>query len=285
MTTCSYQRSSIRALLLATALLIIAGSSSAQARFGRLHGEIRDQTTGKPVPAVEVALRGTNLRALSNDRGLFLITDIPPGTYVLTTDRIGYQSNTGSITYQGGEILEVGIRVTTRPIELDSIHVSTRSGKLAEVGYYDRRDNSGLSGRFVSAEDIEHRNAAGMTDMLVGMPSVKVIHQGPGRATIRFNRNVPEGSSAGRPSRSAFAGGNGGCEPDLFVDGRLYRQASPPITTSGTGTHFGTAANKVDDFDAIPVNEIAGIEVYVGAAVPAFVPATACGVVLVWLKR
>jgi CarboxypepD_reg-like domain len=281
----SYQRPWFRPLLLAIALMIIPGRISAQGRLGRLHGQIRDQTTGKPVPAVEVALKGTNLRGVSNDRGLFVITDIPPGTYVLTTDRIGYQSNSGSITYQGAEILEVGIRVTTKPIELDSMRVSIRSGRLAEVGYYDRRDNSGLSGRYVGAEDIEHRNAAGMTDMLVGMPSVKVIHQGPGRVTIRFNRNVPEGSSAGRPGRSAMAGGNGGCEPDLFVDGRLYRQASPPIITSGTGTHFGNAANKVDDFDAIPVNQIAGMEVYVGAAVPAFVPATACGVVLVWLKR
>jgi CarboxypepD_reg-like domain len=271
---------SIALILLGQPMTILA-----QGRPGRLHGQIRDQSSGKPAPGVEVILAGTDLRAVSSERGMFAIMAIPPGTYALVTDRIGYQATTGSVTFTNGEILEVELRVTTKPIELDSMRVSTRSGKLAEAGYYDRRDNSGLSGRYVSAEDIEHRNAAGMTDMLVGMPSVKVVHQGPGRVTIRFNRNVPEASSAGRPARSAMSGGNGGCEPDLFVDGRLFRSASPPIVSNSSGTHFGTAASKVDDFNAVPVNEIAGIEVYVGAAVPAFVPATSCGVVLVWLKR
>ena len=54
---------------------------------------------------------------------------------------------------------------------------------------------------------------------------------------------------------------------------------------SQKGTHFGTASSKVDDFNAVSAFDIAGIEVYVGAAVPAFVPPTACGVILVWLKR
>jgi Carboxypeptidase regulatory-like domain/TonB-dependent Receptor Plug Domain len=248
----------------------IAARAQTAATPGQIYGRVVDQSNGRPVAAVLLSLEGTALTAESSERGFFVFRDVPAGSWQLLAERIGYHSKTGTVELLPGAMLDVRISVATKPVELDSMLVVTRSGRLAEVGYYDRRDTGGLSGRFISAADIERRVAAQMTDMLVDVPAVKTIHQGPGRITVRFNR----GFSA-----------KGGCEPDLYIDGRLYRWSTPPITTDGTGTHFGTPTNRVDDFNAVPVNEIAGIEVYVGAAVPAFVTNTACGVILVWLKQ
>lgn len=261
-------------LLLTLTLAPLATANRAQAQTaatpGRIYGQVVDQSSGRPVAGVLLTLEGTSFAAESSDRGLFVLRDVPAGTWQLHAERIGYHSKTGTVDLLPGAMLDVRISVATKPVELDSMLVITRSGRLAEVGFYDRRDTGGLSGRFVTAADIERRVAAQMTDMLVDVPAVKTIHQGPGRVTVRFNRGF---------------GRQGGCEPDLYIDGRLYRWASPPITTDGAGTRFGVSSNRVDDFNAVPVNEIAGIEIYVGAAVPAFVTNTSCGVILIWLKH
>jgi hypothetical protein len=174
-----------------------------------------------------------------------------------------------------GQELDVTIRLDTRPIPLEPIAVEVRSGKLGEVGFYDRRDNSGLSGRYITAEHLERRNAAVLTDALVGVQGVKVFYTEPGRTTVRFNRYVHEqdGPNAGYAMQDRRD--PRGCEPDLYIDGRLYRNSSPDLRPR----------NKVDDFNVVPVPEIAGVEIYVGAAVPVFVRSTACGVILIWTKR
>lgn len=210
-------------------LVVLANPVQAQEVRGRIHGQVRDQSSGRPVAAVDVKLIGTQLATVTSERGLFVIRDIPSGIYEISAERLGYSPNSGRVEIRSGSILEVQITITSKAIELDSIRVSTRSGKLAEAGFYDRRDTGGQSGRYLTAEDIDHRRAAQMTDMFVGMQSVKVIPLGPGRVTIRFNRNVPDQGSIGAKRRRAMEGGNGGCEPDLYVDGRLFRFSSPQL--------------------------------------------------------
>jgi hypothetical protein len=124
----------------------------------------------------------------------------------------------------------------------------------------------------------------GLTDVLVDVPSVRVHNLGISRTTVRFNRHVPE---VGPGGHYALQGGGPipGCEPDLYIDGRLYRNSSPPIVSGGGAATFAKGISKVDDFNAVPVSDIDGVEVYVGAAVPPFVYQTACGVILVWTRR
>jgi len=277
--------------VLALALLLVMPCPSlGQTAQGRIHGQVKDQSSGKPVSNVLVSLVGTEIRAETSDRGRFVLTDVPPGTYELRAQRIGFSPNGGQVTIAAGTQLEVDINIAAKPVELDPLLVITRSGKLTEVGFYDRRHNGGLSGRYITSADIERRGAARMTDMLVDVASVKVLPVEPGRVTVRFNRHVPESASSRKPRQLAFDGPRNpldarGCEPDLYIDGRLYRNSSPPMTSSGSGAALGTPLSNVDDFNAVPVPEIDGIEIYVGPALPPFVRMTACGVILVWTKR
>jgi len=208
----------------------------------------------------------------------------------ITAERIGYATREGTIAVRAGEAIDVTIELTMKAIELDPIEVVVRSRRLGEAGFFDRRDNSGLSGRFITRLDLERRSTAQLTDALAEVQGVKVFYLEPGRTTVRFNRHVTPTVQPGRrqqyamdPPRNALDAR--GCEPDLYIDGRLYRNATSAIVTGAGGVRFAEPLNNVDDFNAVPVSAIEGVEVYVGAAVPAFVRATACGVILIWTRH
>lgn len=246
----------------------------------RVFGLVVDAGSGKPVSSAVVSIEEAALSVETTDRGRFAFPRLAAGRYTVSVQRIGYETRREQIEVVAGTSIDLAIRVSSKPIQLAPIEVVTRSGKLAEAGYYDRRDNGGISGHFITHAELLNRNATGLTDVLVNVPGVKVHYIEPGRTTVRFNRHVPEQAGF------AFSNNNPipGCEPDLYIDSRLYRNSSPPMQT-GSRIGFGRRLNKVDDFNAVPVSQIDGVEVYVGAAVPPFVYNTACGVILIWTRR
>ena len=254
-----------------------------------VHGLVADQESGKPVPSALVRVLGTNLTTETSDRGRFVFTGVPAGRQLLIVERIGYEARRSEIEIPAGQDIEIVVRISTKPVALEPIDVTVRSGRLTEVGFFDRRDTGGLSGRYITHADILHRNATVLTDVLADVQGVKVIHIQPGRDVVRFNRHVPTEDLPGQKPRYALDPPRNalelrGCEPDLYINGRLYRNSSPPMQTGGQAG-WQEPVNKVNDFNAIPVNEIEGVEVYVGAAIPPFVRNTACGVVLLWTRR
>ena len=265
---------------------------ASQTASARIYGLVLDAKSGKAVAAALVRIDAAGVSAETSSRGRFTLPGVSAGDHEIVVERLGYGTRVQKVSLKAGDEVDVTIHLDTRPIPLKPIEVAVRSGRLGEVGFYDRRDNSGLSGRFLTQELLERRNAVGLTDVLVDVPGVKVLYLEPGRTTVRFNRHVPSEPGPGQAgSGLAMSGGSGmdsrGCEPDLYVDGRLYWNSSPPMITGAAGgrAHFAPALNKVDDFNAVPVHDIAGVEVYVGAAVPPFVRNTACGVILIWTRR
>jgi hypothetical protein len=261
-----------------------------QAALARIHGLVVDARSGKPVAAALVRTRAAGIQAETSSRGRFTLPGVGAGDHEIVVERLGYGTRVETVSLKAGDEVDLTIHLETRPIPLKPIEVVVRSGRLGEVGFYDRRDNGGLSGRYITREVFERRNAVGLTDVLVGVQGVKVFPTEPGRTTVRFNRHVPEEPGPGQQGTGyAMQGGLDprGCEPDLYIDGRLHRYSSPPMVTGAGGGIPGVAParNKVDDFNAVPVSEIEGVEIYVGAAVPVFVRNTACGVILIWTRR
>ncbi|NLI16935.1 MAG: carboxypeptidase-like regulatory domain-containing protein, partial [candidate division Zixibacteria bacterium] len=75
-------------VLLLVAFLIggaIAGTT------GKIAGKITDKQTGEPLPGVNVLIGGTNIGAATNIQGEFFIINVPPGTYTLKVNLIGYR--------------------------------------------------------------------------------------------------------------------------------------------------------------------------------------------------
>ena len=241
---------------------------------GTLVGVVLDHDSGDPIPSVVIALTGTQWTMVSGADGRFRFDDVPAAAYELTAEHIAYGLQKNPLDVKPGQALDVTLRLAKAAVALDpiAVEVAERSRWLELQGFYERRERGGLSGHFMTSAEMERRRTDFITDILDDLGGVRIDYDlGPGKRSVRFNR----------PGMNARAGG--WCEPDLYVDGRLYRNSSPPMTTSG----IGPKPNKVDDFNVVPVSNIEAVEVYVGAAVPPqFGGSTSgCGVILYWLKR
>jgi hypothetical protein len=246
---------------------------SGRREVGRILGRVFDFHTGDPLAGAVIELEGSDWRMATNEEGEFRFFDVPVGQYTLRVEMLGYGRQTNPLDVKPGKFLDVTLRLAAIAIPLDTIRVDVeeRSRWLADNGFYDRRDTGGFGGHFIMQADLLRRNTDWLTDLLEDVPGLRVVHdQGPGKRTIRFNHR----------------GSGGLCEPDLYVDGLLYRNASPPTVTDGGGVRYAPPLNKVDDYNVAPASNIDAVEVYVGPNVPSrFSTAQGCGVVLIWLQR
>jgi len=71
-------------VLLALALL------SAESKPGAFSGQVRDASSGQPLPGVNVVVLGTELGAATDEIGRYRIQGLPPGEYSVEVSMIGY---------------------------------------------------------------------------------------------------------------------------------------------------------------------------------------------------
>lgn len=240
-----------RLSLAAAALLVALAPVPARAQGVTVAGVVVD-SSGQPLPLVEVVLPGSTARAMTDDAGRFRLAGLPEGSIVLRARRIGYRLT--NVPLETSK-LPAELRVTLRaiPIELAPVMVQAALGGFARdlYGFYERKGR-GLGGRYITRADLEKVRSQRLTDALRALvPGAQVSRRNSFVNTIRF-----------RGSR---------CPPLVWIDG------SPALSGEF-------------DIDVINPETISGMEVYSGVAtVPAeFRTARgveACGVIAIWSRN
>ncbi|MGD8278482.1 MAG: TonB-dependent receptor [Gemmatimonadota bacterium] len=235
----------------------VAGQSQTTAR---IFGVVLDQATGKPIEDVHVSILPAGIEDVTSSAGRFSLRGIPFGRHTIRFERLGYVTRVDTLQAGRGRPMDIVLRLATEAIPLDPIEVTVRSGELDRIGFYERRDFE-INGKYFTAEDIDRLKPLTLTDLMYRLPSTLVIHAGPGRTLLRFNRQTDLN----------LAGRLRGCEPAVFVDGALVQdQLIEP---------------RLLDFNRVPPPAVAGIEVYIGVNTPLEYRRNACGSVLIWTKR
>lgn len=89
------------AVLISLAVLIAATSAATRsapvAASGSLSGKVVDASTGSPLNAASVSVKGTALRGSSDGNGIFFIDEVPVGSAVLEVSRVGYKTRELSV--------------------------------------------------------------------------------------------------------------------------------------------------------------------------------------------
>ena len=92
-----------------SAVLLLPGALFAQEQSGAISGRVIDRDTQQPIASAQVVIVGTQVGAVTDDRGEFRITRVTPGSRQLRALRLGYQSLTHTVTVAAGQTATVDL--------------------------------------------------------------------------------------------------------------------------------------------------------------------------------
>jgi hypothetical protein len=194
---------------------------------------------------------GSSAAALTRANGDFVLDSLPAGTQALVVRQLGYKPTEVPVELSSRTPARVTVQLGAFVPELSPVEVvSRREEGLQKVGFLDRKRTS-AGGYFLGPEQLEKRNAQKFTDVLRTTPGLRVSESN-GQATVTTTRSAT----------------GDGCVT-VYVDGAPWQQLDP---------------GDLDTF--VRPEEVAAIEVYNGASVPAqFTTAgQSCSAVVVWTK-
>lgn len=274
-------------------LLMLAPAGVRSAGAQHLRGHLLDLQSSEAIPAGMVMLQtldgATIAASLTNDDGAWHLTAPGAGEYLVSARRIGYQPWTaGPVKVEADGDMVFEFRLRRLPAMLGATQVIARSTQrnLELAGFYDRQRAD--FGHFITPEAIERRKPARITDLLLGVPGVRLV-------------SVSSGSAGGLhvQLRAGNLSPGGVCKPRVYVDGIIFaRGDARPISDDdpnpATERYIEEQLQRMDhglSLDDIgPPSDIAAIEIYRTASqVPVqFGGAsieTSCGVIVIWTRR
>ena len=143
---------------------------------GVIRGTVVDAATGAPVPAAQVRLAERHRAEPTHDDGRFIIRNVPPGSYALTVQRLGYSPLTRRVELAPGDTVELRLALE---------HSAVRLGPQVVTGTLTTRPGEEvLSPTTVLSEvQLERQLAGTVAGTLQSTPGVSA--SGIGAATAR----------------------------------------------------------------------------------------------------
>ena len=256
--TCQYR--CVMTLRCAIPLAIVGLCAASDVNAQILRGRLTDPILNQGVAGAEIVLRSNDSligRTTSDSMGVFLFRAPRPGSYKINVLRIGYRAFTsGLILLNRDEITEVAVSLSSVPIGVDSLVVTSRRpvplGNLAE---FERRRSEGV-GYFFTRKDIETRPMATAATLLLPVPGIILDRSGQSKL-------------GGREGYQVLFGGRGiaQCFANIYID----------------GVYVPSDAMTLDD--RVDLASVAAVEVYSRRIdVPIQYRRNDCGAVLFWTR-
>ena len=166
----------MRGILLFIILFLLIASSIFAQTTGKISGVILDKENGDALPAVNIIIDGTYMGAASAHDGSFFILNVPPGTYNLKIQLIGYKT----------KIIE-GVRVSVNrtsfvKIELEGTALDLGEEVVVTASKISIKKDQTSSIRNVSAKDMEILPVESTGGVVAMQPGVVVGHVRGGRS-------------------------------------------------------------------------------------------------------
>ena len=225
-------------------------------------GAVED-STGRAIPSVQVAILGMSLLGTTDENGRFRIGPLKPTTYMLQFRRLGYTPVTAMADMSATDTLRLAIEMTPAATTLATMNVTATSTdrKLEQVGFVRRRmDGTVPPSRFITRAEFEARPPHTLSDLLNRMG-------GFGQRCTKAVVYVDGAMMASDPPKDSILDAKGRKRP---ADG------------------FGDGMKRAPAIDIIPPMTVGAVEVYTGPSeIPLEFKAAGRGfecVVLVWTR-
>ncbi len=136
---------------------------------GSLSGEVRDAVTKQPLPGANVVISGTSQGTACDEKGYFVIKNVPPGKLILKASIIGYESSTNAdVVVSPLRNKKISFELNTSSIEMNEVSIQS--------DYFARPAENVVSMRTLSP--VEIRRSPGSAEDIF-----RVMQSMPGVAT------------------------------------------------------------------------------------------------------
>ncbi|NLN96533.1 MAG: TonB-dependent receptor [Bacteroidales bacterium] len=96
------------------------------AQYGTVRGFVYEKETGEPVIFTNVYFQGTSIGAATDVNGYFVISRIPPGSYILMVTSLGHDTLKIDMTLKANDVVTKNLYLTTSNIQLEGVQVTAQ---------------------------------------------------------------------------------------------------------------------------------------------------------------
>lgn len=237
---------------------------------GILRGMVVDESTGDPMPGVNIFIPELEIGAASDSDGSFEIPNIPEGSYMLRATFVGYESYEETIEItEGDNTIEIAMNPSA--LQLDEVVVS---GLASSV----KRENLANSVTKINADELTGNTTPATVD---GALQGKVV------GTNMTSAGGAPGGGVDIKLRGISTLGAGSSQPLIIVDGVYINndelETGVSAVSAQADPNQDDGANRLADLNP---DEIESIEILKGPSAAAIYGARAnAGVVIIETKR
>ncbi len=238
--------------LFARTLLLSRADSGAKTGNASVSGRVVLESAPSNAGS-RVELVGTDIVAMTNEKGDFSMRNLPSGSHVLLARHLGFGAETVPVDLSSHEPRQVTIKLPKFVAIMDPVLVTARRvASLDKVGFSQRKRSG--QGYYLGPEQIQRMHPNYLTDILRTVPGLRVNYTPNGEVIT--------------PSRGISSLLGGGCV-QYFVDDMPWQSAMP---------------GDINLF--VNGNEVVGVEVYSGPGTPAQYTRGMqdCTTVVLWTK-
>ena len=232
---------SVRTLFTLAAALVLGGGVAAAQTTGKIQGSVTDQGGG-PLAKAQVTIVGTAFGAVSDDKGYYFINNVPPGTYTLRAQFIGYApTDLTGVRVLGGQTLTQNFPMKPSAVVVGGINVVAAANPIVP------RDEV-TSKSIVSGDEIHSLPVDNARSVIALQPGVVESGNGAG-VSIRGGR--PGEANVyidGAPVRTANGGGAAMGANALGAGVQTNAIEEATVTTGALPVQFGDAQSGVISF-------------------------------------
>lgn len=245
---------------------------------GIITGVVHDSSTGSPISGATIAIAGTKLSALTNEKGEFTVQGVPTGSHVVTVRLVGYKSLSRTAVVTEGQRVPLRFTLVATTTSLAGV-VTTATGMQRKLEI----------GNAIASINVDSVMRVTPITTLTDLLETRV----PG-LTVQRTSGTP-----GDPSRIRIRGSSSierNNEPIVIVDGiRVYGDQSSGLSQNlsqglGTGNIQGAIGGAKtltpSPLDQIDPSSIETIDVFKGPSAAALYGSDAAnGVIVITTKR
>lgn len=171
-----------RIILLSFYIFCLISLSAQQKGTSVLKGHVLDEQTDEHLPGVTVSIEGTMRATMTDETGHFSLENVPVGTYIVTTQYLGYTGIKQQVTITQNETKNITLYIIPEDQQLSEVSVVSSAREL-------NRKMSPVVVNQLTVKTFEATNSTTLSQGLNYMPGLRVETncQNCGTQEVRIN--------------------------------------------------------------------------------------------------